>query len=129
MRILFVLFTTVLLAGCALWPFSSSTHSPDADNVFASVADDFVGGYLAWRPQTGTSLGFHRYDGKVTDYSKASLDAELARLKSFDKELNDLSTTQLSPGTYYDYRILRAAIQREIFSFEQLQVYTQNPMT
>jgi uncharacterized protein (DUF885 family) len=123
------LMLIVLLTGCAIWPFSSSTHSPDADNVFSSVADDFVGGYLAWRPQTGTSLGFHRYDGKVTDYSKASLDAELARLKEFDRELNDLSPAQLSPNSYYDYRILRAAIQREIFGFEQMQIYTQNPMT
>src|SRR5205085_8826052 len=30
---------------------------------------------------------------------------------------------------YYDYRILRGAIQREIFSFEQMRIYSQNPMT
>ena len=101
----------------------------DADAVFNRLADDYIGGYLAWRPQAGTGLGLHQYDGKITDYSRASIDAELARLKSFDQQLADLDTSRLSPENVYDYRILRGAIHREIFNFEQLHAYTQNPMT
>jgi hypothetical protein len=33
-------------------------------------------------------LGFHQYDGKLTDYSRASIDGELARLKEFDRRLD-----------------------------------------
>ena len=93
------------------------------------MADEYIAGYLAWRPQTGTALGLHEYDGKVTDYSQASLDAELARLKSFDQRLGQLNTNHLSPQAFYDYRILRSAIQREIFGFEQMRIYSDNPMT
>ena len=53
-----------------------------ADLEFAAIADDFLAGYLAWRPGTGIALGYHEYDGKVTDYNRASLEAELTRLKS-----------------------------------------------
>jgi len=63
-------------------------------------------GYLAWRPQTGTTLGLHQYDGRLTDYSQASLDSELARLKFFDKDLADFDTNRLSTHAFYDYRIL-----------------------
>src|ERR1039457_1246093 len=123
------LLLIVVLAGCtrpAPAP-RSSTHEADAD--FARLADEYIAGYLTWRPQTGTSLGLHEYDGKVTDYSQASLSAELARLKSFDERLGQLNINSLSLQAFYDYRILRSANQREIFGFEQMRIYSDNPMT
>jgi len=33
----------------------------------------------------GNFLGLHEYDGKLTDYSRASIEAELARLKRHDE--------------------------------------------
>lgn len=125
--LLLLLLPALLLAGCAKPGPTSSVR--DADALFAQLADDYLGGYLKWRPQTGTSLGLHQYDGQVTDFSQESIAAELARLKSFDRELADLASAHFSPQTSMDYRILRGAVQREIFGFEQMQSYTQNPMT
>src|ERR1035438_3615170 len=65
----------------------------------------------------------------MTDYSQASLDAELARLKAFDHHLGHLNTNHLSAQAFYDYRILRSANQREVFGFEQMRIYSDNPMT
>ena len=118
-----------LLAGCTRpapvpWP-----STQEADAAFARLAGEYIAGYLAWRPQTGTSFGLHEYDGKVTDYSQASLGAELARLKSFEQRLGQLNASHLSPQAFYDYRILRSANQREIFGFEQMRIYSDNPMT
>ena len=119
----------VLIAGCSGRSPARRSATSDADAAFTRVADEYLAGYLAWRPQTGTALGFHEYDGKVTDFSKASLDAELARLKTFEQRLGQLNTNRLSRQASYDYRILRSAMQREIFGFEQMQSYSQNPMT
>lgn len=127
-KLLFVLLG-LLLAGCAQPKGTPSTVDSGADAQFARLADEYVAGYLAWRPQTGTSLGFHQYDGKVTDFSRPSLDAELARLKSFDARFGDLNSNRLSLQSFYDYRILRNSIRREIFGFEQMQIYSRNPMT
>ena len=118
-----------MLAGCARLPQPSSTAAKQGDATFAKVADEYLTGFLAWRPQTGTTLGLHQYDGKVTDFRQASLNAELARLKTFERRLGALATTDLSPEASYDYRILRGAIKREIFGFEQMQIYSRNPMT
>jgi uncharacterized protein (DUF885 family) len=118
-----------LLAGCARPGPAPRSSTPEGDAALAQLADEYIAGYLAWRPQTGTSLGLHEYDGKVTDYSQPSLSAELARLKSFDQRLGQLNTNRLSPQASYDCRILRGAIQREIFAFEQMRIYSDNPMT
>src|SRR6187401_1201320 len=51
----------------------------NADLRFALLADDFISGYLAWRPANGTALGLHEYDGKLTDLSRDSIRSELVR--------------------------------------------------
>jgi uncharacterized protein (DUF885 family) len=123
------LILNACLVGCSQPSPAPPSAANDANAAFTRLADEYIAGYLAWRPQTGTALGFHQYDGKVTDYSQRSLDAELARLKSFDQRLSGVDTNRLSRPAYYDYRILRDSIQREMFSFEQAEIYSLNPMT
>src|SRR6266700_934923 len=125
--LLFVL--VVLIAGCARLPQPNSYSHSDGDAAFDRLANEYVTGYLQWRPQTGTALGFHEYDGKVTDLSRPSLDAELARLKSFEQRLSASDAKSLDTHAAYDYRILQNTIRREIFGFEQMQIHSQNPMT
>ena len=105
------------------------SQSERADAAFEQLAEEYLKGHLAWRPQLGTSLGFHEHDGKVTDFSADSLKAEQARLHSFDERLGQTRTKALSASVFYDYRILQNAIKRELFSFEQMESYSRNPMT
>ncbi len=109
--------------------FDAFSAANKSDLAFERIADEYLSGYLAWRPQTGTSLGLHEYDGKVTDFSLASIDAERARLRVFDRRLSLLATNQLSPQALYDFRILHSSVQREVFGFDQMRIYALNPMT
>jgi uncharacterized protein (DUF885 family) len=124
-----VIVLCLFLAGCASHPRSETANVNESDSDFPSLSEEFLAGYLAWRPQVGTSLGLHEFDGKVTDLDHPSWTAELARLKRFDSRLAKFNTSSLSSGASYDYRILQAGIKREIFRFEDMQSYTQNPMT
>ncbi len=99
------------------------------DSAFNQLSNAYLQGWMDWRPQSAVNLGFHQYDKGVTDYSKASLDAELLRLKDYRSKLLALDTASFSPRAFIDYRILRSAINNEIFDFEDRNVYTQNPMT
>jgi uncharacterized protein (DUF885 family) len=126
-KLFFVL--CLLSAGCAQLPASHTSAPASTDEIFVRLSEEFLSGYLAWRPQMGTSLGLHEYDGKLTDYRRASLDAELARLKKFERKLISFHTGALSPRNFYDYRLLQTAIRGEIFKFEGLEIYTKNPMT
>jgi uncharacterized protein (DUF885 family) len=93
------------------------------------LVDDYIGGYLAFRPGTATGLGLHQFDGKTVDYSRDSVDAELARLKSFDGQLADLGASGLSAQNAFDFRLLRDSVRREIFGIEAMGRFTNNPST
>jgi uncharacterized protein (DUF885 family) len=117
-----------LLDGCARFSELPVSHHP-ADQAFASLSAEFISGYLEWRPLTATSLGLHQYDGQLADYSMASVQKELERLRSFARRLDSFDTNALSRSSYFDFRILRGAVQREILAFDPLQVHARNPMT
>ena len=120
------LLSAVLIAG---WLPGCAQMRPAPDAEFRRVADDYLAGYLAWRPATGMTLGLHEYDGRITDFSRASLDAELRRLKEFDRKLAKLSPRKLTREAAFDYRLLQANIRSEIFNFEQDESFTRDPMT
>jgi uncharacterized protein (DUF885 family) len=101
----------------------------DGDAAFQKLSDDFIKGYLEWRPELSVYLGFHEFDGKTSSFTKTSIATELARLHQYDKLLHDFDTASLSAKILYDYRILQCGIQSEIFNFEDVQSYTNNPMT
>jgi uncharacterized protein (DUF885 family) len=99
------------------------------DSNFEKLSEDYLKGYLDFRPSYGVSLGYHHYDGKIEDYNKKSLANEVTRLKEYDAKLAGIDSASLSIKNYYDWKILRSSIKNELFSFEDLKVYTVNPMT
>ena len=98
------------------------------DSEYESVAEDYIKGYFVARPLLGTSLGLHEYDGRISDYSRLSLDAELARLRRFDDRLNKFELGKLSQRQSIDLRILQAAIRKEIFQRQEMSIFERNPM-
>src|ERR1041385_7735612 len=66
------------------------------DAEYEAVAEEYVKTYLAAHPLQGTALGFHEYDGKISDYSRLALDAEVSRLRRFDDRLGEFCPKNLS---------------------------------
>src|ERR1700709_2427237 len=115
-KIFLLLIPVAMLFSCGQKKAADTNVSGDA--AFQKLADDYLTGYLDARPANGVALGYHQYDGKVTDMSKESLGKELGRLKDFDQQLAATDTASLSAKEFYDFRILRSAIKLEIFNFE-----------
>jgi len=126
-QVSFIVFCFILFVSCNNNEIKT-TATANGDAGFDSMTARYLKGYLDWRPQAAVALGLHEYDGKVSDFSKGSLDNELARLKSFDQKLNSVDTASLSQKMFFDYRILRMAVKNDISNFEDLHVYTANPM-
>jgi len=93
------------------------------------VADEFIRGYLAARPLHATALGFHEYDGRISEYTRLAIDAELARLKRFDERLSKFDLARLGPRAAIDLRLLQTAIKKELFLAQDMASYEHNPMT
>jgi uncharacterized protein (DUF885 family) len=98
------------------------------DAEYEAVAEEYVKTYLAAHPLHGTALGFHEYDGKINDYSRLALDAELSRLRRFDDRLAKFDPAKLSPRQSIDLRILQVAVKRELFEMQDMSVFERNPM-
>src|SRR5881397_571066 len=112
----------------ALW-LAIATFAAQAQDVeYEAVAEEYVKTYLAAHPLQGTSLGLHEYDGKVSDYSRLALDAELSRLRRFDDRLAKFDPSKLSPRQSIDLRILQAAVKKELFQMQDMSVFERNPM-
>jgi uncharacterized protein (DUF885 family) len=116
-----------------------SLHSPCAaqaqpqsgpgDAAFNRLADEFIAGYLAWRPLAATTLGLHEHDGKITDYTRESIQRELARLLEAQRQFSAISPESLGRESRFDWQILMTGIRGELFHFQEMAVYTRNPMT
>jgi uncharacterized protein (DUF885 family) len=106
----------------------SSFTAQTADAEYEAVAEEYIKSYLAARPLQGTALGLHEYDGKITDYSRLALDAELSRLRRFDDRLAKFDPSKLSPRQSIDLRILQAAVKKELFQMQDMSIFERNPM-
>jgi uncharacterized protein (DUF885 family) len=120
--------TCALVAAVAGWPLLNAFALQTPDSEYEAVAEEFIKGYFAARPLLGTAMGLHEYDGKITDYSRLALDAELSRLKRFEDRLQKFDLDKLSQRQSIDLRILQAAIRKEIFQREAMAIYERDPM-
>jgi uncharacterized protein (DUF885 family) len=111
----------LLLAGAT---FAAQTQ----DSEYEAVAEEYVKTYLAAHPLQGTALGLHEYDGKISDYTRLALDAELSRLRRFDDRLAKFDPNKLNQRQSIDLRILQAAVKRELFEMQDMSVFERNPM-
>jgi uncharacterized protein (DUF885 family) len=109
-------------------PIAHSFAAQTSDADYENVAEEYIKGYFAARPLQATALGLHEYDGKITDYSRLALDAELSRLRRFDDRLKKFDLDKLSPRQSIDLRILQAAIKKELFQTQEMSIYERNPM-
>ena len=118
----------IVIALLALPLASASFAAQPQDAEYETVAEEYVKTYLAAHPLEGTALGLHEYDGKISDYSRLALDAELSRLRRFDDRLAKFDPTKLSLRQSIDLRILQSAVKRELFEMQDMAIFEKNPM-
>jgi len=120
--------TLLLVTGC-LFPECIRGFAAETENgEYEAVAEEYIKGYLGAHPLEGTALGLHEYDGKITDYSRLALDAELSRLRRFDDRLSKFDPGKLSSRQSIDLRIIQAAVKKDLFEMQDMSVFERNPM-
>jgi uncharacterized protein (DUF885 family) len=119
----------LFLVALGLFPECIRGFAAEAeDGEYDAVAEEYIKGYLGAHPLEGTALGLHEYDGKISDYSRLALDAELSRLRRFDDRLSKFDPGKLSPRQSIDLRILQAVVKKDLFEMQDMSVFERNPM-
>jgi len=119
----------LLLVALCIFPEGIRAFAAETEDAeYEAVAEEYIKGYLGAHPLEATALGLHEYDGKITDYSRLALDAELSRLRRFDDRLSKFDPGKLSSRQSIDLRILQAAVKKELFEMQDMSVFERNPM-
>jgi uncharacterized protein (DUF885 family) len=119
---------SLLRAIAIAFPLAMAFAAQTQDAEYEAVAEEYIKGYLTAHPLQATALGVHEYDGKIADYSRLALDAELSRIRRFDDRLKKFDLDKLSPRQSVDLRILQAAIKNELFERQEMASFERNPM-
>ena len=106
--------------------FGSAARAQDAK--FEALAGAYVEDLLQMNPEYATALGDHRYDARLDDYSADGARRNLERERRFLMELGAVDSAKLSRANSVDYRVLKARIERSIFSLDVLREYEWNPL-
>jgi uncharacterized protein (DUF885 family) len=109
--------------------FATNLFATPEDDRFQKLAKDYIEGMLQTSPEYATSLGDHRFDDKLSDYSDEAEAKELKRAKDFRQQLEQFSDlTKLTGPNKVDVRLLKDNIDNEIFGIEELKEREWNPL-
>ncbi len=87
----------------------------------------FAEAYFPYSPSAGTSAGLHQYDGKLEDYSKASLAREKSTLHKMLAEVEAFPVAGLSASQAADRELILGAIQSSLQDLEIIRSLETNP--
>ncbi|HTR80733.1 MAG TPA: DUF885 domain-containing protein [Bacteroidota bacterium] len=120
------LFFTLLAAACLL--FSSCAQQQNADQKFEALASHYIERLLETSPELATGLGDHRFDGKLSDYSAAGIEAQRSLTKSYLDSLSTIDQDDLDLTNQIDFQILQTNLESTLYSLDTLKEYEWNPL-
>jgi uncharacterized protein (DUF885 family) len=115
--------TTFLGANSTMTPISEQGNSAWTSLVNAY----FDSVYLPFNPTEGTSAGLHQYDGKMENYSSASLEKEAAALRIYAKKVAAFPAAKLDLSGEGDREFLLGTIRSQLLTLETIRPWQKDP--
>ena len=110
----------------------STAHAfaPSQQQSFAAASDAYLDEiYFPYQPTAGTLAGYHQYDKRLEDFSRAKIDAEIAALHSMEKRIEAISTASLDQTTRGDRDLVLSSIRSRLLTLEVIRPWQRNPDT
>jgi uncharacterized protein (DUF885 family) len=123
-----VLIVAVSCAGAQPAPSPPPGAAPAPTDSFSTFVDDYFDARFAYLPSQGTDAGFHQYDSKLEDRSRARIESRIAELKSFLARLSRFDRSKLSADEAIDADALEADMRGFLLDEETLRNWERNPM-
>ena len=107
----------------------SSCSTGDENAPFVSLADNFINKFLAMNPEWATSLGDHRYDNRMGDYTIQGVEAQTRLIQTYLDSLKMIDPEKLTRTNQIDYKILQLHLESMAYSNTVLKGYAWNPLS
>jgi uncharacterized protein (DUF885 family) len=101
--------------------------SASSGAAFQQVVDALLADLYARNPTYATDLGLHEFDGRLEDYSAASIAAELQAVAKFEKELERIDPRGLSQVQRQDRELLLLSLASRRLDVERVRPLERNP--
>src|SRR5215472_10573623 len=109
----------------------SSIALAAADNAqqqFQKISDEYFDTvYFPYAPTVGTLTGYHQYDTQLEDYSRKTIDAQVAALHDFEKRVEAIPTSGLDEQTRGDREMVLSNIRSTLLTLETIRPWEKNP--
>jgi hypothetical protein len=120
--------SVALIGGCS----QSSAPRPSAvtpaeSAVWTRFVDDFVEGYFKAQPMFAVQSGRHEFDGQMPDWSRAGIEAEVARLQTARSGLLAIDLSGMSSAQKFEREYLLWVIDNDLFWDQKAADPFRNP--
>ena len=102
---------------------------PTGDPAFAKFVDDYFAARFEAYPLQGTAAGFHEYDMKMPDLSRAGIEKVIAGLHAMLTRLSAFDRSKLSFDDAIDAEAIEGEIRSGLLDLETLRNWERNPMS
>jgi len=102
-------------------------ESPKNPIEFNRLVDNYFDSYFQFHPKEATAAGFHQYDAKLEDYSRASREGEISNLRNFWSQLDRIDSAKLSAESAADLAFLQSNIKGRLLELQVLQMWRKDP--
>ena len=99
-----------------------------ANRLFEAAAENILGQAWEHYPATASRLGLHQYDGRLPSISIAAMAKRISELRQGLASLENIDTSALSVRSYFDHKILSAALKKELLELTELRWHENNPL-
>ena len=107
-----------------------SPEAADPGAQFRALADQYFSDVMfRFGPTNATAVGFHQYDTKLEDSTRAGIDAEVAALREFEWKFDDFPETGLDESTQGDLAIMRCQVRSNLLELETIRPWEKDPDT
>lgn len=100
----------------------------DSNLEFKNFSEELFSKYMELYPQSGSSLGLHEYDGKISGTSMQSILNEIASIKNLLRKADNIKYEELTTENKFDYEVSVWGLESDLFELEEMQSYKKNPM-
>lgn len=107
---------------------ASLAHAETPQQKFAQLADAYFDQlYFPSSPTNGTFSGYHQYDAQLENYTRASIEAEIAALRAFETRIEAIDPAPLDQTTRADRELVLNSIRSQLLTLETIRPWQKNP--
>jgi uncharacterized protein (DUF885 family) len=108
-------------------PPAAEKPASQAEAGYAGLVDSFIEARFQRDPYFAVQAGRHEFDGKMPDWSRASIDADIAELRDYKGRLDKVDVAGLSDDQKFERDYLAWVIDRELFWMASAEQPFTNP--